>query len=200
MQIEDNNIHYFWNPFDRIAGITAIAWGVIFLVFGSFTAWLGTARYPGLISMQYVESVHWLDGFLDQLVSLAIAVIVFAVAAFIAGARRFRIVDLVGTFMVAKAPLLILPIFNFNGWMYKKSMELTEVALEGEALPDLWDTIILILLSILLIFFLIWTIVLLFHAYRVSTNLKGLPSFVSFILAMVVTLIASYIFIPAQYF
>lgn len=200
MQTENNNIHYFWNPFDRIAGVTAVAWGVIFLIIGSFTAWIGTARYPGLISMQYVESVHWLDGLLDQIVSLAIAVVIFALAAFIAGARRFRLIDLIGTFMVAKAPLLILPVININGWMYKKSIELTEVALEGEALPDLWDGIVLILLSILLIFFLIWTIVLLFHAYRVSTNLKGLPSFISFILAIVVSLVASYIIIPAQYF
>jgi hypothetical protein len=205
MSQEANNnnrgeLSLIWNPFDRYAGQPALVIGIFFVLIGSVASIVGDARYPGLISMQFVESVHWMDGFLDQIVSLSIALVVFTLAAIAAGARKFRIIDILGTFMMAKAPLLILPFVNFNGWMYAKSVELTEVALEGEELPNVGDTIVLMLVSIILIFFLIWTIALLFNAYRVSTNLKGLPSFISYVLAMVVTLILSYLIIPSTYF
>ncbi|TVR88854.1 MAG: hypothetical protein EA411_03725 [Saprospirales bacterium] len=198
---DENNmpLSLFWNPFERYAGSSALVIGTIFLLVGSVAAAIGNARFIGLISMQFVDSVHWLDGFFDQVVSLCIAVLVFTLAAIISGSRRFRIIDILGTFMMAKAPLLVLPLLNFNGWMYRKSIELTEVALEGQELPNVGDTVILLLVSMVLILFFIWTIVLLFHAYRTSTNLKGLPSFISFVLAMIVTMILSYLIIPSTY-
>lgn len=191
--------HLLWDPFKRISSSRALFLGLGVLLIGGVAAEIGDARYPGLISLQFAESTHWVDGFMDQILSICVAAIVFYIAAFLSGARNFLLIDLMSFFMVARLPLLILPLANYNGWLHQKSLELTGIALEGEIIPEMGESVLLLLVSTVMIFLLIWTIVLLFNAYQFVTNLKGISLLLSFIAAMILTLVITYFLTPESY-
>nr|MBS0037068.1 hypothetical protein [Saprospiraceae bacterium] len=193
-------VSVYWNPFRRLKGMRALAIGLVFLVIGSVGSVFGEVRYPGIFTWQYVESVHWLSGFFDQILGILIAVVVFYLIAYIFGARKIHILNMTGGFLVARGPIVFLPFLNFNGWLYGVSENLIEVGMEGEELPGFGESVVMVLVSILLLLCFVWTISLLFSAYRESTRLRGIPSLISFILGIIVSLILTGWMIPDYYF
>lgn len=203
MNFKDQNAQVFsvyWNPFRRIRGIRSLSIGLLFILIGSLGSVFGHVRFPGIFTWQYMDSVHWLSGFLDQIIGIVIAVVVFYLAGLLFGARRIHILNMTGGFMVARAPIVLLPFLNFNGWLYRVSENLLEVGVEGENLPGFGESAVMVLVSILLLFFFMWTISLLFNAYRESTGLRGIPSLISFILGIIASLILTGLILPDQYF
>ena len=189
-----------WNPFPGYTQNKTIVLGALVLVIGSVGAVVGNVRYPGVFTWQYVESVSWMAGFLDQLISLMVTFAVFVVAALISGSERIRYIKLAGSIMLARAPIVFLPFLNFNGWLWEASEQLVDLNIEGNDLPEFIASIVLVLVSIILIVFMVWTLSLLFNAYRSSTKMSGVGSLISFVLAMIGSLIISAILIPESYF
>lgn len=202
-QTKPKSSHWYsllWNPFPGYSQNKTIILGVLVLVIGSVSAVVGNVRYPGVFTWQYVESVPWMAGFLDQLISLMVTFAVFVVAALISGSERIRYFKLAGSIMLARAPIVILPFLNFNGWLWEASEQLVDLNIEGNDLPEFIASIVLVLVSIVLIVFMVWTLSLLFNAYRSSTKMSGVGSLISFVLAMIGSLIISAILIPESYF
>lgn len=189
-----------WNPFPRYTQNKTLVLGMLVLIIGSVSAMVGNVRYPGVFTWQYVDTVGWMAAFFDQLICLAVTFVVFVAAALFSGSERIRYWKLVGSIMMARAPIVILPFLNFNGWLLEASEQMVDLNIEGNDLPEFIASILLVLVSIVLIVFMVWTLSLLFNAYRSSARLTGVGSLISFILAMIISLIISGILIPDSYF
>ena len=195
-----STVSTFWNPFGIVKGRVGLILGLIVILIGSIGSIVGNVRYSGILSWEYFDQVHWMSGFLDQILGLILSLIVFYLIAYLFGARRIHTINLCVVLMVARAPLVVLPFLNFNGWLFEVSEGLLEIGLEGEDLPAFGESVVMVLVSILLLFCFVWSVSLLFNGYRLSTRLRGIPSLVSFIVAVVLSLMVSGWIIPDQYF
>ncbi len=195
-----STVSTFWNPFGIVKGRAGLILGLIVILIGSIGSIVGNVRYSGILSWEYFDQVHWISGFLDQILGLILSLIVFYTIAYVFGARKIHTINLCVVLMVARAPLVVLPFLNFNGWLFEVSEGLLEIGLEGEHLPAFGESVVMVLVSILLLFCFVWSVSLLFNGYRSSTRLRGIPSLVSFIVAVVLSLMVSGWIIPDQYF
>jgi hypothetical protein len=168
---------WIYNPFEKIAGWKAFGIGILILGITTILGYFSNTIFFG-ISIKQVHSITLCKAFSLQALSLAITVAVMYLTALFF-AKRVRFQDILGTVTLAKYPLLlIIPLL----WtLNDKMMEITDRLLQ--ALQDnlyqmanvfsISDYVVLIGYSFLSLIILVWNIALLFNAFKVSTNMKG---------------------------
>lgn len=186
-----------FNPFNRIAGLQALLMGFVFMLLGAAFAHLGNARFDGVLDLHFVSESHFLTAFLDQLINLLCMTLCFYLAAIASGASSTRVIDIAGTMLLAKAPYTLLPLLNVTGFMFDLA---DEVVGDVSAPPSAEQMTQLLLASLPIILFSIWSIVLMVNAYKVSTNLKGTRMVVGFIAALLAAELLSKIIISFQFY
>lgn len=187
-------LSFLFTPFNHIAGKKALIWGGLFLLLGSASAHIGNARYDGAIDLHFVETSTAMDAFFDQIINILALTTSFYVAARLSAAHNTRLIDIAGTMLLAKAPYTIMPLLNINGFMYNTSMSI----LDGEQ-PSNSDITSIIIISLPIIIFSIWSIALMVNAYKVSTNLKGNRMIIGFIAALISAEVVSKLLIQNTY-
>ncbi len=188
---------FIFNPFNRFAGYEALGIGFVFMIIGAALAHLGNARFDGVLDLHFVAESHFLTAFIDQCVNLLAMTICFFIAARASGASTTRLIDIAGTMLLAKAPYAVLPLLNITGYMYAVGMEAVGDLNEPPSGSEMAQ---LLLLSVPIILFAIWSIALMVNAYKVSTNLKGSKMTVGFIVALIAAEIVSKIIISLQFY
>ena len=98
--------------------------------------------------------------------------------------KGFRIIDLIGTVLMARAPLLIIAIIAL--FIEIPSVETIMADSSATSLG-----LSLYIFAALLFIIFIWSIVLLYNAYRVSVGLSVNKAIISFIVAIVIAQIGS---------
>ncbi|MCC5917408.1 MAG: hypothetical protein JJU02_08795 [Cryomorphaceae bacterium] len=189
------NWKFIFNPFNRIAGAEALLLGLVFLIVGATLAGITNARFDGAIDLHFVEDSNFLTALIDQVINAVIITACFYLTAWLSGAKKTRIIDIAGTMLLAKAPYALLPLLNLGGVMYGPGM-----ALAAGDQPDATEMGIMILLSIPLIAFTVWSIALMVNAYKVSANLRGKRMVIGFIIALLVAEIITKIIVQPEYF
>jgi len=173
----NNKWKWVYNPFEKIAGWEAFGIGLVILCVITVTGYFFNMVFYG-ISIKTVQSVSFGNAFLLQFSGLIILVLVMWTAALIF-AKNVRFQDILGTVTLAKYPL-ILSLFVFIPFKNRFN-EFTEKLMSvnvSEMSNVITTSDYLFLMAFLIIMFsiIVWEIVLLFNAFRVSTNLKGIKS------------------------
>ena len=109
---------------------------------------------------------------------------------------RTRFIDILGTSTLARFPLFIIPLFNIqnqSGLIGEKIIQ--SITKPNDIQLTQFEWIYLIISGIASLLLIIWHIVLMFSAYKISTNLKGANLIVSFILGLIIAEIVSKILI-----
>ena len=170
----NRKLKWIYNPFEQMAGWKAFGIGLIILCITTVTGYYSHTVFYG-ISIQPVPTVTWGKVFFLQGSGLAVTVLVMWIIALLS-AKHVRFQDVLGTVTLAKYPLIVAAIvfLMFN----HRLMEITEKVMSMDIYKiineiTLSDYTLLFVFSIMLIPVLIWEIVLLFNAFKVSTNLKG---------------------------
>lgn len=166
-----------YNPFEKIAGWKAFGIGILILCVTTVLGYFTHAVFFG-ISIKLVDSVTWCRAFSLQFLGLGVTVAVMYLIALLA-AKRVRFQDILGTVTLAKYPLILTP---FIFWIFGgRTMEISDRIIqtiqtnprEIVNILTISDYAVLMGFSVLSLAIAVWTIALLFHAFRVSTNLKG---------------------------
>ena len=186
---------WIWNPFEKIAGWKAFGIGIVILCLTTVLGYFSNTVFYG-ISIKLVQSITWGKVFSLQALGLAITVAVMYLIALLS-AKRVRFQDILGTVTLAKYPL-ILAVLMFWVWggrimsiTDELLMSLKEELLTSDAYKivsefSFYDYFVLTMFSLLSIVILVWTIALLFNAFKVSTNLKGAKSVLLFIAVILI--------------
>jgi hypothetical protein len=179
------------NPFTRIAGLQALILGIVFMLVGALLAALCHARFDGVLDLHFREDIDFTKPFIDQLFVFVSLVVVFYPVARLSGAKP-RLIDIAGTFALARAPLTFAPLINLDGFLSGFASIAEQSLSKGEALlfsgMEMFILFLLVCLSLLLI---IWMVALYFHAYKTSTNLKGNRLVIGFITGLILAEILS---------
>ena len=196
----ENNWYWVYNPFKKIAGWKAFSIGIVILCLATVIGYFGNTVFYG-ISVKSVSSITWSKAFSLQVIGLAIYVAVMLITALLF-AKRFRFQDILGTVTLAKYPLVLAAIMflALSNWLNKLNSMLFS-AVNIQEIMELFnkftiaDYSLLLLLTIVSILMLVWTIALLFNAFRVSTNLKGSKCALLFIAVIFISEIIIHIII-----
>ena len=157
------------NPFERIAGWRALVIGLCFM---SLIALLGKVNHLFFGRILYITLYPhtFYEAFYAQIITWGVLFIVMWFTGKMFSKSKVRVIDVAGTMALSRVPLLLIALFGFLPFFPK----------------DVSDLPRLIIFGLMCVIPLIWMVALMYNAYSVSCNLKGLRGILSFIGALFV--------------
>lgn len=173
----------FWNltvnPYRRIAGWEAALSGLLILLIATLTGKYSSTVFDGAIDLHLVQHTDFSFAFGSMAIGIVSLIAVMSLAGYIA-AKGFRLIDMAGTILLSKAPLLLASLAGFLTTVPNPEDMQKNPAILLQSSSFLLVTFLLILpLSV-------WSIVLLFNAFKTVTGAKGSRLAVAFIVGLVV--------------
>lgn len=158
----------FFNPFKGYSAVPLLILGIIGMLAGSLLAYFFNARFDGAIDFHIVPQgiQAWWVPFLDNLLAVLSLCLVFYIGAKVLD-NKTKGIDILVTCLVARLPLYVLPLTNFNGMMEDPNA-LYNVLEETEGNFELMTYLPVILGIFISLFFLIWMIALLFNGFKTA--------------------------------
>lgn len=185
-----------FNPFIKIAGAKALGIGLIFIIISSILAYLFQTHFDGVLDAHFGEITQWWIPLAENGINiLSVFVILYPMAALLTKGR-IRWIDILGTTVLARFPLILMPLGNIGSTMQHMGEEFLKN--KGEMPEFNFSTgqlIFIIVFTIFSIALLVWYVALLFKAYKVSSNLKQGKLIISFIAGLLLAEIISKILI-----
>lgn len=181
---------WMYNPFEKIAGWKAFGVGILILGITTILGYFGNTIFYG-ISIKQVHDITWCRAFSLQALGLAITVAVMYLVA-LPLAKRVRFQDILGTVTLAKYPLILASVVF---WIFNdRVMAITDSLLQALQVNPLniineisiADWIIFMAFAFVSLWILVWEIVLLVNAFKVSTNMKGAKCGLAFTAALLI--------------
>ena len=183
------------NPFQKVAGFHALVDGIIILLCMSYLGTIAEVYFPGVLSVlnasvvanQKIENNFFLLAY-QNLVACSVLAGSFLFAAIIFKQKGLRLVDFLGTVLMARFPLLILTVFLSAIRLVNPRF----LAIDLSKGVSLHPSLIMSVFSATVICLFIWQITTYFYALKESSGLTGKKLMLSFIVSLILSeLIAS---------
>ncbi len=175
------------NPFTRIAGWQALFAGIIFIAITAFISTYSGAYFDGVIDFHYGKDIT----FLTSIFILKIDILSITFCMWIAGlliSKKFRIIDILGTMALAKAPMIILAIAAY----FATAPELNKILQNPQTLLSDAGFVTLIILTIPVT---IWSVTLMYQGFKISIGAKGSKLTIAFIVSLFIAEVISKVLI-----
>ena len=180
-----------FNPFRYIAGVRSLLVGILILLATAIVGFFSHTHFPDLISVKV--GVHFPMGYfvLQSLANWLVFSVILYLLALLFSSSSVRIVDIFGTQALARFPYLIAAFISFSGSMDKfgKYVQWSMMHQGNEVSLSTLDMVVAITLILMTLLLTVWMIVLMVNAFRVSANLKGTKLTVTFLVAIIVSMI-----------
>jgi hypothetical protein len=159
----------WYNPFLVIAGMKSFLLGLLGLLLTSYIACKTGTHFNGLANIDFArDSDFWVFLVENSSHWFILSILLFA-AGLILSKSRIRPIDIFGTTLFSRIPLIITPLI--------RTMTIFQ--------SFVFNSFIMYFLTGVYLLSLIWTVVLLYNAYRISCNLKDEQLIISFTVAMI---------------
>jgi hypothetical protein len=155
--------NWLFHPFKYIAGSKALILGLLVSFLTVIISHLGYVHFDGVLDIHlssYHVSIYHLA--VEQLTNLLSITVVFWLAGYFFSKSSTRVIDVAGTMLLARWPLMLCAIASIN----------TKAKSAAEYL-SLKFTTAEILFMLLCICSTIWMMVLTYNAYSISCNIKA---------------------------
>lgn len=188
---------WLFYPFELVAGWTALFAGLLAIVTTAVVATAGSIHLDGVIDLHVTNEVYLVTALLEGLINWLCMSLFAYLAGRIFSRSSIRLLDVVGTQALARAPFLIsvlvsLLCFNDNILQYLNYVFMHE----GEpAQIGISDVVLFACMVVAIILMTVWAIALMYKAYSVSCNVKGIRGILSFTVALIFAEILSKVMI-----
>ncbi|MCD7971123.1 MAG: YIP1 family protein [Candidatus Azobacteroides sp.] len=161
---------YLFNPFIKIAGFKSLALGLVGLAASSGINYFNQWHFHGLLHYGPAPNPAFWCFAAEQLVVWLIPSILFYIGGCLLSKSKIRMLDVFGTTAFALLPLLVMNlIYCLPILQPMKTLNAATPPLEMLQQPGI---MVAIIASLFTLVFLIWALILLFNALKVSTNLN----------------------------
>lgn len=181
------------NPFQRLAGFQALAFGILIIIAMSFIGVYAGVYFEGVTGSTIASSFknakvqpNFLFLLYENAVTCLSLTFCFVVAAKIFGQKRIRLIDFLGTVTFSRLPYLILVTYIVIERWLRPSFYNFDPAKDYE----FHFSIISMLSNSLWSLFYVWQIALYYHALKESSGLTGKKLWISFLISIVLCEIA----------
>lgn len=184
-----------FNPFRRYGGARALFAAIVIMLLGGLVAVTAQVRFDGVIDMHMgmARDIGWTAALTEWIIVWLTMVVLLYVSGRLLSSSSIRLIDVAGMHGMARFPFIpagLLMLFPVN----EKMARYAELVMMKKGEPVELSGIDIgsfLLLSLLVLAFIIWAVVLMYRAYSVSCNLKGPKAIVSFIVVTVIAEIAA---------
>ena len=166
-------LNFLVNPFEWIAGGQALGWGLLGMAVSTVICYLSGWHYHGLLHFGPAPNPAWWCYAVEHLVVWIVPAVLFYLGGLILSRSRIRVIDVLGTVAFAQLPFIFMNLFNMLPPMQNLAkIDMNVPPMELMAQPGFRVGIWLSLIGMI---FLVWALVWMFKALKVSCNLKGYP-------------------------
>lgn len=163
----ENKWSVYLNPFQKIAGYTALLWGMAGLILSAVVSYYSGFRYNGLLHFGPAPDSAFWSRVAEHLVVWLIPAVLFYVGGLVLSKSKIRPADVFGTVAFAQIPLVFMSLLFLLGPLQRlKSLNPAEIM----QFPELYSVMFLGLISLA---FIVWMLIWMFQALKTSCNLKG---------------------------
>ena len=176
-----------FNPFKRIAGWEAFGIGLVIVVLTTFTGNFAGIYFDGVIDMHFAETFDSLKSWL----MIPVNIISISVIMWLAGitvSKNFRFIDILGTMTLSRAPFLLIAFAS----LFVKVPDLSGIMQDPFVIFDSVSFIIILIFTFPII---IWSVTLMYKAYKISTGASGQKLSISFLFGLIIAEIISKVII-----
>lgn len=178
-------IGYLFQPYLYVDGWKAIGWGLGFQLLATLLAFLLSGRFDGFLDYHFGDKLRFSQVASDQLINLAVLLLVFGGCITLMSRGRNRLTDVIGLLLLARAPVVLLPLLNLGDYFRQLSPRLLTDELALSQLPTPAESIALLLFSLFSLAILVWWLVMLFQVFRLLIHKTGMGYTLLFILLVV---------------
>jgi hypothetical protein len=165
------NRAFYYNPFIVIAGLESFFIGLTGLLLTSYLSYFTGTHFTGLLNLSFAKDSDFWVFLVENVSDWIILSLLLFIGGSILSKSRIRIIDVLGTVLLSRIPLVIAPAFRIIPFF--RSFAIYSAAMY--------------LIAGIYVISLIWCIVLSFNAYKVSCNLKNESLFISFIVIILLS-------------
>lgn len=161
----------FINPFQKIAGFSALAWGFAGLIAATALSVVTGYHYHGLLHYGAAPNPAWWCYAAEHLIVWLVPALLFYGSALVFSKSRIRIIDVFGTMLFAQIPFVFMTLFALAPPV-QKTMNI-DPTLPIEQIATQPDFLIGTMILLVSMTFLILTLIWMYQALRTSCNLKS---------------------------
>lgn len=147
--------------------------GLSGMVVSAVICYLSGWHYHGLLHFGPAPNPAWWCYAIEYLVVWIVPALLFYLGGLILSRSKIRVIDVLGTVAFAQLPLILITLFSMlppiqNMTKMDMNMPSAELLAQPGFLVGIW-------LSLIGMIFLVWALIGMFKALKVSCNLKGYP-------------------------
>lgn len=162
---------YFYNPFTQIAGFKSLIIGIAGLLITTYLAFNTGTHFSGLLNIDFAKDSDLWVYLMENLSNWFFLAIFLHISGLILSRSKIRAIDTFGTTSLSRIPLMLAPLIR-------------TIPLFQSFVIQSWEMYFIIGLYLVS---LIWTIILLFNAFKISCNLRNERLIVSFIISIIIS-------------
>jgi len=166
-------ITYLFYPYQSVDGWKAISWGLGIQLLATLLAYFMSGRFDGFLDYHLVDNATLYQTAFDQLINVSTMLLVFGATIALISRGRNRGSDLIGLLLIARAPVVVLPLLNIGDFFRQLTPRLLADEMALSKLPSPAESFILLLFSLLALSILVWWLVMLFQVYRLLLHKTG---------------------------
>jgi hypothetical protein len=176
-----------FNPFFYVAGVKALALGLLAILLAGFIGALSKTHFDGVLDAHVGAKAplwHFLsEGLVDWLCLAAILLIAGAILS----KTAFRVIDVLGTQALARWPTIFLSLITLpKGFQRFGSYLVSQSSKPGtEFVFNVTDAAIFFAVVIATILLISWLVFLMYQSFSVSCNVRGGKAVGAFIAALI---------------
>jgi hypothetical protein len=177
---------WIFNPFIYVAGWSSLGIGLIIIFLTAMISYF-SGTHIEVISIGFGDKAPLWFFIFETLFAWIVLCITLYIAGRIVSKTSFRIIDLIGTQALARLPLLAGSLLGFPelSQSVTKYLLWKTVRIGEENIASHLEIVLYVFILIVLIMVIIWTITLMYNAYKVCCNLKGPSAGISFALGLI---------------
>lgn len=174
-----------FKPFERYSGFPLLLTGLLTTAVGILFSYLFNTRFDGALDVHLVSKTTLFTSISDAVVVIVVVAILLYLATLLVNTKT-RFIDILGTVLIARIPMYVLPLFHTGKWIDGLQTALATALKTGD-LDGLSPLSIFMLIAFALfsMAFAVWSVALLYNGYKVASNAKGSKPILLFILALV---------------
>ncbi len=175
------------NPFRYIAGYKSLTIGLLIIICTSLVSVFSHKHFPDIISVKTGPDYSFWYLLIENISTWIIFSTFLYVLAISFSKSAVRIVDIFGTQAFARLPYLLVSFVGFSGSLKLFNQHILWTVLQRGEPVDLTilDTTIAVLLLVFTLSMTVWVIVLMFNAFKVSSNIKGGRLILLFVISVI---------------
>lgn len=175
------------NPFHYLAGSASLLFGVTLVLATGLVGSMGRTHFDGVLDFHTGPAAPLWIFLAEGLVDWLTMGVLLLVAAFLLVRTRFRIVDVLGTQALARAPGLVTAAVTLLPGYRRSTGDVMAGKVTSYADLTVWFYIA-VLAGLLMV---AWMVLLMYRGFAVSCNVRGGRAIASFIVTLIIAEVAS---------